>query len=82
MISSEYLYGGLDRDTAILQKALFKRKLSKAQNLIIGLKPSFNLLAFTLQQKELEQRIDKVKKAMEFCNEQIEEAQEVLNEVP
>jgi len=61
---------------------LFIKKKAKAFALIDKLKPSFNLMAFTDEQRALEQRIDKVKKAIDFCDKQIEEAKEVLNDTP
>ena len=79
MLSSELLYDGLDRETAELQLILFTKKKAKAFALIEKLKPSFNLMAFTQGQRDLEWRIDKIKKAILFCEEQCEEAQEVLN---
>jgi len=80
MLSSEYLYGGLDIETAKLQKALFEQKLKKAQNLINILKPDFDTLDFTQKQKDLEWRIGKIKKAMQFSHEQIDEANQILSE--
>ncbi len=80
MLSSEYLYGGLDIKTAKLQKALFEQKLKKAQNLINILKPDFDTLDFTQKQKDLEWRIGKIKKAMQFSHEQIDEANQILSE--
>ena len=79
MISSEVLYGGLDLETAKLQKALFERKKAKAYQTISNLKSSFDLLDFSPAQKDLAIRVDKIKKAIVFCNEQIDEAKEVLN---
>ncbi len=79
MISSEYLYGGLDCETAKLQKALFERKKAKAYQTLSNLKEHFNLLDFTPRQRELSLRVDKIKKAIVFCNEQIDEAKEVLD---
>ena len=78
MISSEYLYDGLDAETAELQLELFTKKRAKAFALIEKLKPDFNVASFTEKQRDLEWRLDKVKKAIEFCNGQITEAQEVL----
>ncbi len=78
MISSEYLYGESDRETALLQRDLFKHKKAKAYQLIEKLKPDFNLLNFSPEQKKLELRITKIRKAIEFCNEQIDEAEAVL----
>jgi hypothetical protein len=63
-----------------LQLALFTKKKAKAFALIEKLKPSFNLMAFTQEQRDLEWRIDKIKKALLFCEEQCEEAKGVLNE--
>ena len=79
MLTSEYLWGGLDKETAIMQKELFERKKAKGYTLLGNLKEHFNLLNFTQGQKDLEHRIEKIKKGIEFCNEQIDEAEGVLN---
>jgi cell fate (sporulation/competence/biofilm development) regulator YlbF (YheA/YmcA/DUF963 family) len=78
MISSTYLYGSIDKQMAGLQKELFTIKKAKALQLIRDLQPHFNLLDFSQRQKDLEWRIDRIKKAIVFCDEQIEEANEVL----
>jgi len=78
MISSEYLYGGLDVETAKLQKALFERKKAKAHQTLGNLKEHFNLLDFSQAQSDLQLRVDKIKKAVVFCEEQIDEAKEVI----
>ncbi len=80
MLSSEYLYGESDRETALLQRDLFKHKKAKAYQLIEKLKPDFNLLNFSPEQKELELRITKIRKAIDFANNMIEEAEAVLND--
>ena len=80
MLTSEYLWGGLDLETAKLQKALFERKKAKGYQTLNNLKEHFNLLDFSQEQRALHIRIDKIKKGIEFCNEQIDEASEVLNE--
>ena len=82
MISSVYLYGELDRKTARLQKKLFTLKKAKAYKLLSTIKEDYNLLDFSDRQRQLEQRVVKIVKAIEFCNGQIEEAEEVLNEKP
>ena len=81
MKTSEHLYGELDAETAEIQKKLFTRKKMKAWALIAKLKPSFNVGSFTPEQRELEYRMDDIKKAIEFCDAQIAEAEEVLNEL-
>ena len=78
MKRSDYLYGSLDKETAQLQLDLFKRKKAKAHALIAELRPSFNVANFTEEQRNLEFRLDDIKKAIEFCEAQILEANEVL----
>ena len=56
------------------------RKKDKAFLLLEKLKPDFNLMDFTKRQRELEYRIDDIKKAIEFAVGQIEEARQVLEE--
>ena len=80
MLSSVYLYGELDRKTAHVQKVLFTLKKAKAYNLLSKLKPHFNLLNRSQEQKDLEIRITAINKAIDFSNNMIEEAQQVLNE--
>ena len=80
MIPSEYLYDGLDLETAQLQYNLFTKKKNKAQALIRKLKPSFNLLDHSKSQKDLEHRMDKINKAIIFCENQRSEALQVLSE--
>lgn len=78
MISSEYLWGGLDKETAKVQKELFERKRAKGYALLGNLKEHFDLLDFSEKQDRLQHRVNKIKKAIEFANEQVEEAKEVL----
>jgi len=78
MKTSERLYGSLDEVTAKIQLELFTRKKRKAFALMKELRPSFNVSNFTLEQRELEFRMDDIKKAVEFCDGQITEALEVL----
>jgi hypothetical protein len=68
----------MDKQMAALQKELFTIKKVKALKLIKELQPQFNMLDFSKRQKDLEWRIDRIKKAIEFCEGQIEEADEVL----
>ncbi len=79
MISSTYLYGGLDKETAGIQKALFLRKKMNARALLVELKPLYNLLDFSQKQLDLTMRVGKIHKAILFCQDQIDEANEVLN---
>ena len=81
MLSSAYLYGNLDIKTAAIQVELFELKKAKAYDTLAELKPHYNLLNFTQEQRDLDARIMKIKKAIEFCNEQIDEAKNVLSEV-
>ncbi len=82
MQSSIYLYGDLDVETAVLQVELFELKRAKAYKLLSELKPKYNLLDSSQKQKDLEIRVNAIKKAIDFCNDQIDEAKEVLNEEP
>ena len=79
MKSSERLYGELDAETAEIQKALFTRKKAKAYALMAKLRPDFDVGSFTQKQRDLEFRLEDIKKAIEFCDAQIAEAEEVLN---
>ena len=79
MKTSERLYDGLDRTTAQLQFALFKNKKAKAHALIDKLKPNFDVGSFTPEQRELEYRLEDIKKAIVFCENQMAEAKEVLD---
>ncbi len=79
MLASDYLFGDLDVQTAQKQFDLFTRKKEKAYILIKALKPHFNLLDFSQEQKDLQHRVDKIRKAIVFCDEQITEAKEVLD---
>ncbi len=78
MISSDYLYNGLDYDTATLQLALFQNKKKRALAVITALKPQFDLLDFSDKQKALQLRVDKIRKAIGFCDDMINEAKEAL----
>jgi hypothetical protein len=78
MLSSEYLYGGLDKETATLQLALFTKKRKKALDVIRNM-DKFDVGVFTEEQRELEMQLKKVEKSIVFCTEQIKEAEEVLN---
>jgi len=80
MISSDYLYGGLTHKMATMQELLFKEKLDKANSLLVELRPDFDVANFTDKQKDLEYRMVKINKAIEFCHNQIYEAREVLRE--
>ena len=62
-----------------MQLALFTKKKQKAFKLIDKLKPEFNVGSFTESQRLLEWRVDKIKKAIKFCDGQIREAQGVLD---
>ena len=80
MIESEYLYGKLDRKTAQLQLDLFELKKEKATTLLRELFKDYDLLSRSTKQVNLEVRVDKINKAIVFCNEQIEEAKYTLLE--
>ena len=79
MKTSERLYGKLDSITAKIQFDLFIRKKAKAYALIKTLRPKFDVGSFTQEQRDLEFRLEDIKKAIEFCNGQIAEAKEILN---
>ena len=78
MKTSDRLYGGLDRTTAQLQLALFKNKKAKAVTLMAQLRVNFDVGSFTPEQRELEFRIEDIKKAVIFCENQCLEALESL----
>ena len=78
MLSSDLLYGGLDVQTAIIQKDLFERKKEKAYLTLGRLNKDFNLMDFSEKQDRLQWRINKIKKAIQFCTNQIDEAKGVL----